>query len=50
MRPVVPDDQAFDYLETQAIADFLATENEPGLNGIISSRAARHCHLNRCMA
>jgi hypothetical protein len=34
-RPVMPDDEAFDYLATQAIADFLATENEPLLDGII---------------
>jgi hypothetical protein len=34
-RPVMPDDEAFDYLGTQAIADFLATENEPSLDGII---------------
>lgn len=34
-RPVMPNDEAFDYLSTQAIADFLATENEPLLDGII---------------
>lgn len=34
MRPVMPDDEAFDYLATQAVADFLATENEPRLDGI----------------
>lgn len=34
-RPVMPDDEAFDYLATQVIADFLATENEPVLEGII---------------
>lgn len=34
-RPVMPDDEAFDYLATQAIADFLATENEPVVHGII---------------
>lgn len=34
-RPVMPDDQDFDYLVTQAIADFLATENKPQLDGII---------------
>ncbi len=34
-RPVMPDDEAFDYLATQAIADFLATENDPLLDGII---------------
>jgi hypothetical protein len=34
-RPVMPDDEAFDYLATQAIADFLATENDPLFDGII---------------
>lgn len=34
-RPVMPDDEVFEYLPTQAVADFLATENEPGLDGII---------------
>lgn len=34
-RPVMPDDEAFDYLATQAVADFLATRNEPRLDGII---------------
>jgi|APEBP8051073352_1049397.scaffolds.fasta_scaffold02107_3 RES domain. len=34
-RPIMPDDEAFDYLATQAIADFLATENDPLLDGII---------------
>ncbi|WP_009909921.1 RES family NAD+ phosphorylase [Burkholderia thailandensis] len=34
-RPVMPDDEAFDYLPTQAVADFLATMNEPRLDGIV---------------
>lgn len=34
-RPVMPDDEAFEYLPTQAIADFLATENAPVLDGIV---------------
>ena len=38
-RPVMPDDEAFEYLATQAIADFLATENEPRLDGIIFGSA-----------
>lgn len=38
-RPVMPDDEAFEYLPTQAIADFLATENEPRLDGIIFASA-----------
>lgn len=38
-RPVMPDDEAFDYLITQAIADFLATENQPQLDGIIYASA-----------
>lgn len=32
--PVMPDDEAFEYLATQAIADYLATENNPRLDGI----------------
>jgi len=38
-RPVMPDDEDFDYLATQAVADFLATENEPRLDGIIFGSA-----------
>ena len=34
-RPVMPDDEAFEYLPTQAVADFLATTNEPRLDGIV---------------
>jgi len=34
-KPVMPDDEALEYLSTQAIADFLATENEPLLDGIV---------------
>jgi hypothetical protein len=34
-QPVMPDDEAFDYLPTQAIADFLANQNKPQLDGII---------------
>ncbi len=33
--PVMPDDEAVEYLPTQAVADFLATMNEPRLDGII---------------
>ncbi|UCU94925.1 RES family NAD+ phosphorylase [Hydrogenophaga taeniospiralis] len=38
-RPVMPDDEAFDYLTTQAIADFLATQNDPQFDGIIFASA-----------
>lgn len=38
-RAVMPDDETFDYLATQAVADFLATENEPRLDGIIFGSA-----------
>lgn len=38
-RPVMPDDEAFDYLTTQAIADFLATQNDPQLDGIVFASA-----------
>ena len=34
-RPVMPDDEDFDYLPTQAIADFLATQNQPTIDGIM---------------
>ncbi len=34
-RPVMPDDEVFEYLPTQAVADFLATQNEPQFDGII---------------
>jgi hypothetical protein len=34
-RPVMPDDEAFEYLTTQAVADFLATESNHPLDGII---------------
>ena len=34
-KPVMPNDEAFEYLPTQAIADFLATENEPMVDGIL---------------
>lgn len=34
-RPVMPEDEALEYLPTQAIADFLASENEPRLDGIL---------------
>lgn len=34
-RPVMPDDQDSEYLATQAIADYLATEGKVALDGII---------------
>jgi hypothetical protein len=34
-RPVMPEDEAFDYLATQAVADFLATEAHVPLDGIL---------------
>jgi RES domain-containing protein len=33
--PVMPDDEPFEYLVTQAIADYLATRTQPALDGII---------------
>ena len=33
--PVMPNDEAYDYLPTQAVADFLATNANPLLHGII---------------
>jgi RES domain-containing protein len=48
-RPVMPDDVAVDYLPTQAVADFLATMNEPRLDGIVfpsaQARAGRNVVL-----
>jgi hypothetical protein len=43
-RPVMPDDEPFDYLVTQAVADFLATESSASIDGIIfpSVQAAGH--------
>lgn len=35
VKPVMPGDEEFEYLATQAIADFLANENDPLLDGII---------------
>lgn len=35
VRPVQPDDEAFDYLATQAVADYLATEADTPVDGII---------------
>lgn len=34
-RPVMPDDEAFEYLPTQAVADFLATQQKPAIDGIL---------------
>lgn len=33
--PVMPDDEPFEYLATQAVADFLATNTNPLLDGIL---------------
>lgn len=52
IRPVMPDDEAFEYIATQAVADFLATELDGivfpsaqaggvGLNIVLFHRAAR---------
>lgn len=45
-RPVMPDDESFDYLPTQAIADFLATQNTPLLDGIIFKSAQERDGIN----
>lgn len=34
-KPVMPDDEPFEYLATQAVADFLATESALQMDGII---------------
>ncbi len=38
-RPVMPDDELFQYLPTQAVADFLATRLDVRLDGIIFASA-----------
>lgn len=38
-RSVMPDDEGLDYLPTQAVSDFLATTNDPLLDGIIFKSA-----------
>jgi hypothetical protein len=35
MKPVMPDDEPFEYIATQAVADFLATESTMQIDGII---------------
>lgn len=35
IKPVMPNDQVFDYLPTQAIADFLANLEKPVIDGIL---------------
>jgi len=34
-QPVMPDDEALDYIITQAVADFLATDKEQPLDGLV---------------
>ena len=34
-KPVMPDDEIFDYIPTQVIADYLATKNDINIDGII---------------
>lgn len=34
-QPVMPDDERLEYLATQAVADFLATQNKPTFDGMI---------------
>ncbi|MHA6853476.1 RES family NAD+ phosphorylase [Ralstonia pseudosolanacearum] len=45
-RPVMPDDEALDYLPTQAVADFLATMNQPRLDGIVFPSAQTRAGCN----
>jgi RES domain-containing protein/HEPN superfamily RES-like protein len=35
IQPVMPDDESFEYLATQAVADFLATESSVPIDGVI---------------
>lgn len=34
-KPVMPDDEAFEYLVTQAISDFLANKDNPVIDGVV---------------
>ena len=45
-RPVMPDDEAMDYLPTQAVADFLATRSDEPLDGIIFPSVQTGAGLN----
>jgi len=45
-RPIMPDDESFDYLPTQAIADFLATSRKIDIDGIIFRSAQRPGNSN----
>jgi hypothetical protein len=45
-KPVMPDDEPFEYLVTQGIADYLATKKEPNLDGIIY-RSVQHGRSKR---
>jgi hypothetical protein len=45
-KPVMPDDEPFEYFVTQGIADYLATKKEPNLDGIIY-RSVQHGRSKR---
>lgn len=45
-RPVMPDDAPFDYLVTQAIAEYLAGRAEPNIDGIIYSSVQSRTQRN----
>lgn len=38
-RPVMPDEEASEYVPTQVVAEFMATENEPPFDGVIFGSA-----------
>ena len=44
-RPVMPEDEPYEYLVTQAIADFLATEASVPIDGIIYPSVQRAGHV-----
>jgi hypothetical protein len=46
-RPVLPDDEASEYLVTQAIADYLATRRELALDGIVYPSVQQSGKLKR---
>jgi hypothetical protein len=45
-RPVLPNDEAFEYLPTQAVADFLASQTNVPLDGIIFPSVQARVGLN----
>ena len=45
-RPVMPQDKAFEYLPSQAVAEYLANKLDPRLDGIIFRSSQTGCGRN----